>query len=609
MLKSIRYKLIILYFLLVLVAMLIIGIFITDQLEKYQLGGVRDNISHTANNIVRSMIKDKDIHSEEDVLRLRRDLNQSSISLAYQFYIIDAADYRILASTNGDLIGKDARDVLERSVILAVLSSQKAERDTDTEGEGSYKIKHMAFSFDDNKDDVIDYIIYGKASLDDIYKSLATSKTILFQATGIALFITIILGYLIAGSITVPINQLTVKAMKMAKGDFRQRVHVKSEDEIGQLGNMFNDLTEKLDSTLLEISSEKSKLNAIINHMEDALVAVDVSGRIIHHNPMFLRLLGMTQQDLQGEVYDNLIKKYSEELIFGEILSKTPENRESVIFENERKQILKASPAIFRDEYGRISGAVVVIQDITESQKLENMRKEFVANVSHELKTPITTIKSYSETLLNGAMEDAAMARHFVSVIEKEADRMSSLVKDLLQLSQMDYNNVQWDMQSVDIRALLKDCAQKLSMYIREKNQRIRIDENDEPAYVYGDRNKLEQVFINLISNAVKYTPNEGQISLSVKISGESVCAYITDSGIGIPPEDIKHIFDRFYRVDKGRSRAQGGTGLGLAIAKNIIEEHKGMIRVRSEIGKGSRFTVYLPLYTPRPNLPGFENM
>lgn len=580
--------------------MIIVGIFITDQLEKYQLNIVRDNINYTVHNIVKSMVKDKNLHNTDDIYRLREDLRQSaqsSISLGSQFYIIDPDTNRIIASTNGDWIDRDANDVLDRSVLLSLLSQTVAEADSQTEDGSQYRIKHMAFSFDDNKDGTAEYIIYGKATLDQIYRSLKTSTMIFIQATGIALFITIILGYLIAGSITTPINQLTVKALKMAKGDFRQRVTVKSQDEIGQLGNMFNYLTEKLDTTLLEMSSERSKLNAIINHMEDGVVAVDVAGRIVHHNPMFQALLGIEEGNLQGKVYDQIMSTYSKELIFGEILSKTmPETKESIIFENRRKQILKASPALFRDEYGRISGAILVIEDITESQQLENMRKEFVANVSHELKTPITTIKSYAETLLNGAMEDVAMADRFLQVIENEADRMSALVKDLLQLSQMDYSHVQWEMQSLDIDALLKDCVQKLSMYAKEKNQSIKMEQQTTGMNLRGDRGKLEQVFINLISNAIKYTPEYGNIHLSTKAVDKSVHIQVIDSGIGIPDQDIDHIFERFYRVDKGRSRAQGGTGLGLSIAKNIIERHEGSIRVQSQLGKGSCFTVILPV-------------
>lgn len=572
-----------------------------DQLEKYHLGIVRDNITYTAKNVIEPMMKDKNLHDDETLARLQDDLKQStqnSLALSYQFYIIDMSVSKIIASTDIAFVDKNAFQMLDRSVILAIRSKSTVESDITVNNEKtSYKIKHMAFLVDSKDKSGTDYIIYGKASLKNVYESLSASSMILIQATCIALLITVILGYLIAGSITVPINQLTLKAFKMAKGDFTQRVDIKSEDEIGQLGKVFNYLTAKLDMTLIEISSEKSKLNAIINHMEDAVVAVDVDGFIIHHNPMFIKLLDIPEQNLQGILYDFVIEPYSKELAFGEILTRgMPEIRESIVFETPNKQILKAYPALFRDEYGRISGAVVVIQDITESQKLENMRKEFVANVSHELKTPITTIKSYSETLLNGAMEESEMAYHFLQVIENEADRMSALVKDLLQLSQMDYNNVQWDMCRIETHSLLADCIQKMSIYLHNKKQLLQIKRSSEAIFIFGDRSKLEQVFINLISNAIKYTAEEGQIYISTEIVDNLVCIEIKDSGIGIPSEDLQHIFERFYRVDKGRSRAQGGTGLGLAIAKDIVSRHQGKIEVSSEVGKGSRFIVCLPV-------------
>ena len=271
-------------------------------------------------------------------------------------------------------------------------------------------------------------------------------------------------------------------------------------------------------------------------------------------------------------------------------------SNESIIFKNNKKRILKASPALFRDESGRISGAIVVFQDITESQRLEEMRKEFVANVSHELKTPITTIKSYSETLLCGALEDKEIARNFVQVIENEADRMASLVKDLLQLSHMDFEKVVWDMDHVDLKEIVSDSVKKLEVYFKEKNQSLVLDQSDDRVPIYADRGKIQQVVINLISNAIKYTPENGRIKISTQIVDKNAIFVVEDSGIGIPKEDINRIFERFYRVDKGRSRAQGGTGLGLSIARNIIKQHKGNIRVASELEKGSIFSVYFPV-------------
>ena len=595
MFKSIRYKLIILYFLLVFIAMLIVGVFITDQFEKYHLNIVKDNLTYTANNVVRTMIKDVDLIENKD--DIQENLIKSTISLGYEISIIEGDSYNIIASTNLDFVDKNAMDVLEKSVILSSLNNRVTEKDIQSDNAESYRIKHMAFSYKEDQSDNLDYIIYGRASLDSVYRTLSNSTVILLRATVIALLVTIVLGYLMAGSITVPINQLTMKALKMAKGDFRQRVTVKSDDEIGQLGSMFNYLTEKLDTTLLEISSEKSKLNAIIKHMEDGLVAIDGKGQIIHYNPSFLSMLNLREKDLTDKSYDKIIDDYSKDLEYGAILQKSISNSsENIIFENNKKRILKASPALFRDEAGRISGAIVVFQDITESQRLEDMRREFVANVSHELKTPITTIKSYSETLLCGALEDKELSKSFVEVIENEADRMSSLVKDLLQLSRMDYEKVVWEMHHLDLREIVTDSVRKLEVHFQNKNQRLNMQISDEAVPIYADRGKIQQVIINLLTNAIKYTPENGNIRISAQVVDKNAIFEVQDSGIGIPKEDIKRIFERFYRVDKGRSRAQGGTGLGLSIAHNIIKQHKGSIKVSSELEKGSIFTVYFPV-------------
>lgn len=595
MLKSIRYKLIILYFLLVFVAMLIVGVFITDQLEKYNLGIVRDNLTYTANNVVRTIVSDADL--TENRQEIQQNLINSTISLGYEISVIETQDYTIVASTNTDFLDRNSFDVLERSVILSSLSNKITEIDIQSDQDDQYKVKHMAFSYQNGDEMQSNYIIYGRASLDSVYRSLSTATGILVQATLIALLITIVLGYLVAGSITGPVNQLTVKALKMAKGDFRQRVNIKSDDEIGQLASMFNYLTEKLDSTLIEMSSEKSKLNAIISHMADGLVAIDGKGSIIHYNPSFLSMLSITDLDIAGKSYDNIIKKFSKDLEYGAIVSKDlPRNKQSITFTSGKKRIIKASPAFFRDESGKTSGAIVVFQDITESQRLDDMRREFVANVSHELKTPITTIKSYAETLLLGTLKDEKLSQEFVEVIENEADRMSALVKDLLQLSHMDYKKVVWDMKRVDLKAVMAECVKKLEIYINEKHQNVRIDAPSEDIMIYADKNKITQVFINLISNAVKYTNENGSIFINISLVDNYVKITIEDTGIGIPPEDITHIFDRFYRVDKGRSRAQGGTGLGLSIASDIIKEHFGKISVKSEPGKGTKFAVLLPV-------------
>jgi len=238
----------------------------------------------------------------------------------------------------------------------------------------------------------------------------------------------------------------------------------------------------------------------------------------------------------------------------------------------------------------------MILQDITKQQKLDDMRKEFVANVSHELRTPLTSVKSYSETLLDGAMEDPQICKEFLSVINSEADRMTRLVKDLLQLSKQDNRQMQYNMQEIDFVELVKNCAERIKLSAQEKSQVIETFVIGQVPPIMADRDRLEQLMINIIGNAIKYTPDEGKITIYIGIMYNQVYVKVVDTGIGIPEKDLERIFERFYRVDKARSRQMGGTGLGLSIAKEIVEAHGGTITAASEIDKGTEITVKLPV-------------
>jgi two-component system sensor histidine kinase VicK len=234
------------------------------------------------------------------------------------------------------------------------------------------------------------------------------------------------------------------------------------------------------------------------------------------------------------------------------------------------------------------------LQDVTKQQRLEEMRKEFVANVSHELRTPLTTIKSYAETLLDGAMDDSSVARQFISVINDEADRMTRLVNDLLELSRLDNKEIKWNKRPVRIDLLLREVISKMMMSARKKRLSVEC-EIEEKLEVFADRDKMEQVFQNVFSNAIKYTPEGGGIFVKAENIGNQVCISVKDTGIGIPKEDLPRIFERFYRVDKTRSRELGGTGLGLSIAREIVLAHDGEINILSEQGKGTEVIIKLP--------------
>lgn len=597
MFKSIRWKLISIHFVLVFVSMAIVGLFITNQLQQYNISSVQKSLTSASNNLVNESIR-----SDMSVVKQQYDLQQTlmntTLPAGYEISVIDMKTGTIVASTNENLLHRQSMDEMNIEVLLALSENPVATKTVMQQDQSSVRFEHIAFAYPKNSPDDEGYIIYGRASLEKTDEMLNHANIIFLNATLIVLLVTILLGYVLSTSITAPINDLKKKAIEISKGDFSQRATIHSNDEIGQLATSFNYLTERLHKTLMEISSEQDKLNAIIEHMEDGLIAIDQQGKIIHYNIVVEKLLDISMENKQ--YFDQIFLPMQNNLSLKQIVQQNSEMNEGMkpseftIEINSR--ILSVSSALFSDSSNTLTGYVVLFQDITEHERLDHMRKEFVANVSHELKTPITTIRTYSETLLDGALKDPAIAKKFMEVIVKESDRMTSLIRDLLQLSHIDFKKETWNFDYTDINTLVQDSIDKMELYYQTKHQTLVSNLLGQSRQIWVDKTKMEQVIINILSNAIKYTEENGKISLSLFVSEGILDIVIEDNGIGIPKEDVEHIFDRFYRVDKGRSRQQGGTGLGLSIAKHIVEEHGGSISVRSAFGKGTVFTISLPI-------------
>lgn len=591
--NSIRWKIVFIYFLLVFIAMTIIGVFILNQLEAYYMNSVRKDFTKVvADGILVSFNEYKNLN--EHIPEIQTNIENWGKSFQEEIFIIDK-DYKIIAVGSGNkaYIGESAISFLDEGLITRGLNGETDEKDG-VSGERDIPVKSMVFPIGE-KGSVIG-ALYLRADITSVYNALDSAKLIFLEAMLLALFVTVALGFLIARSITVPINDVTEKAEKMAQGDFSQEVLVKSNDEIGRLAEMFNLLREKLNFTLSEISNEKSKLETILKYMADGLIAVDLNGKIIHANSAAITMLDITDEDLNEKDFDSIISRYSTALTIQEIKtnSKTMEGKES--FEYGGSTFF-ARYARFNNENEENVGIIMIIQDITERQKLENMQKEFVANVSHELKTPLTTIKSYIETLLEGEIDDEETSTKFLRVVDEEADRMNRLVSDLLQLSRLDYNREKWNKRNNDIISIIKNVVSKIEFTAKIKKQEIYMDfKEDIKIRVHSDKDKIEQVILNILSNAIKYTDVGGEIHIEAFKDKKEAVIKISDNGIGIPEEEIKNVFERFYRVDKARSRAMGGTGLGLSIAKQITEEHKGRILLESHDGKGTTITIHLPL-------------
>ena len=412
----------------------------------------------------------------------------------------------------------------------------------------------------------------------------------------IALLITAILSFFITNSITAPINDLTEKAEKMAFGDFSQEIRGKSNDEIGRLADMFNILRRELDYNINEISNEKSKLETILKYMADGLIAVDLSGEIIHVNEAARTLLDLSDEEIGDLDFPAILRRLGKKDITDGIRHITSSETMNEVI-NYHSRILSVRYARFVADDDNDIGVIMLIQDITEGQKLEKMQTDFVANVSHELRTPLTTIRSYTETLLDGGVEDEETRNNFLTVIDDETERMARLVKELLQLSRLDNETEKMNMEELEVGNLLDDCVRKILLTAESKQQSVECPfRRQRPLYIFADRDKIQQVLLNILMNAIKYTQEGGKIRIDSFIRGDTVNISIADNGIGISEAEVSRIFERFYRVDKARSRSMGGTGLGLSIAKQITEVHDGKISVRSREGEGTTMTVTLPL-------------
>ncbi|MDF2654360.1 MAG: cell wall metabolism sensor histidine kinase WalK [Bacillota bacterium] len=593
--SSIRWKIVFIYFLLVFIATTIIGVFIMSQLEAYYKDSIRDNITRMVEEtMLRSSLQEYgDLASHQ--AEIQTNISSWSKGVQQEIFVVDNDFTIIAASNNENLILKSAVEFLNQDLIVSGLNGKIDEKDEIIKSpKKETPVKSLVFPI--GEEDSIKGVLYIREDMTSVYTTIDKSKLIFVQAMVIALLITVVLGFFIARSITVPINDVTEKAEKMAKGDFSQEVSVKSDDEIGRLAEMFNLLRQQLNLTLSEISNEKSKLETILKYMADGLIAVDLSGHIIHANPAAMAMLSITADDMVNRYYDDIIKGYNEGLMFDRLRENSKDGGATDVFFYGGSTFAVRYDR-FKDENSQDVGIIMILQDITERQKLENMQTDFVANVSHELKTPLTTIKSYTETLLSGQVDDKETETQFLNIIDAEADRMNRLVKELLQLSRLDYKQEKWNKKESNLISLLKSVVTKVEMTAKNKNQHMNcIFDDGQKIMAVIDRDGIEQVLLNVLSNAIKYTQEGGRIDIDALRLNKSAQIIITDNGIGIPEKELSRVFERFFRVDKARSRAMGGTGLGLAISKQIIEEHKGSIEMESKEGRGTKVTITLPL-------------
>ncbi|MBP7071935.1 MAG: HAMP domain-containing protein [Clostridia bacterium] len=584
MFRSIQWKLVIISFLLVWLAMSIVGVFITEAIKKEQINSMTDTIIARGYYLADNL-KDK-IGGASNIQEIVSNWFVGQGKQVRAVFVYENGGFTA-SQTNYE----GAVDDLDLLGLWIVEEAIDQAQEITWPVDNSKYLTSIAVPIISSNNDVAG-AIYISADLSGIEENIMSINKILTSATILALCITALLGNLLSRTFTGPIKEVTSKAERLAKGDFGQTIAVKSRDEVGQLTEMFNYLTVRLKSTLDEMSREKNKVEAILTNMTDGIIAVNAEGVVIHANPAAYKIFNIREEDLYNRNFDDAAQKLDLGITFNDILNDSDNNYNILSINN---LIIKISVVQIINEQNKAEGAMLVLQDVTEQEKLDKMRKEFVANVSHELRTPLTTIRSYTETLLDGALDNKEYTLNFLKVINSESERMTRLVKDLLQLSKLDYDKMEWNMKSLSILNILRDCVVKMEMAAKQKNQSLSFEAIGELCEINGDKDRIEQVIINIISNAIKYTPENGSIKVTAKRLKDSVEIRIADSGIGIPKDDLPRLFERFYRVDKARSRSMGGTGLGLSIAKNIVEAHKGSIRIESEYGKGSEVIINFP--------------
>lgn len=498
-------------------------------------------------------------------------------------------NYYVISTDNGMIVdsSSDSRGVfsMQTDNLITALSGKLGKEINPQSSYMDYAVPIRGDGFS--------YILYVRDTKEELTVITQHIFSIIIEALLLGVGISLVMGYFLSRTITTPIANLTKKAKRLAEGEFESKIDVKSEDEIGTLTETFNDMSSKLQAAMLQMSTEKNKVEAILLNMTDGVMAFATDGNAIHINPTARKMFGLAEDETVR--FDDFFMQYHADIRLGDMLY-----LEDIRFTERDIELphlsIKASFVVFEDEFYNTGGVLVVLHDVTKQQKLENSRREFVANVSHELRTPLTTIKSYAETLLDMA-DGTDVPATFINTILNETDRMTRLVKDLLVLSSLEQSD-QLKKTSFDMGVLLSDVVDTLSLVAKEQGHRLTLQTESRFDMFYGDRDRLEQLLYNIISNSIKYTPNGGKITVTAGQLYGSVYIRVKDNGIGIPEKDIGRLFERFYRVDKARSREKGGTGLGLAISKSIVDAHGGTISIKSRVNVGTEVTISLPMTT-----------
>lgn len=602
--RSIHFKIALVFVLLLLLAFQIVGAVFVQRLKSENLKAFKQRVELTPyvdNSLITSLSMADANKSDRQINSTLTGINNQNIS---DVQVVDIkGNIRGETSANGHaIVGQKTTD----SRIKRVLYSGRSFSET-TLNRADNKHYYISitplFSSGGNNNTLVG-AVYLRADLESVYDSIDGVTLIFATAAVVAIFIGVGLAILISRAITRPIDEMKKQTAKIADGNYSGHVHVYGDDELGELAQAVNNLSVRVEESREQSESERRRLDSVLTHMSDGVLATDRRGNITIINDMAAEFLNVDSVDQVKGLSILDVLDIREDYTLRDLL----ENQDTIYLDMSaqgRGQVLNAYFSLIQRESGFISGLVCVLHDITEQQKIDHDRKQFVSNVSHELRTPLTSLRSYIEALNDGAWKDPEVAPSFLKVTQDETDRMIRMINDLLSLSRMDSGTAKLELELVNLNELFTYILDRFDMMIknetgeghekRPKNYSIKREFTQRDLWVEIDPDKFIQVIDNIMNNAIKYSPDGGVITCRLVETHDHVLLSISDQGLGIPKKDLGRIFDRFFRVDKARSRAQGGTGLGLAISREVIEMHNGRIWVESLEGKGSTFYITLP--------------
>lgn len=595
--QSIYFKIPLLFLFILMIAFQFIGVFFINQLESQSVEDFKNQINVQGEFLTSNLapiLSNENLDNEEQVLRMNQALDTFAATNVTRIWVVNPNE--TIIATNQDInqsqIGTQANSNVTRNVLLTQNAYASEVRDPSVDNPHYLLITPIV---SEQQNQSLGVVII-EAGMADIYSLNNEIVEVFVTSAILAIAVSLVVSFFMSQGLTRPIENMRQQAIRISEGVYNYPAEVFGQDELGELAITINELADKVREAQESTESERQRLDGVLRHMRDGVISTDRRGNVVLVNDRALYLLNVRQDsslgrsildllDIRDDFYiDDLIRSDTEVTVTREIKNVTT--------------ILRAEFSVIRRETGFVTGLVCVLTDVTEQEKTDQERRDFVSNVSHELRTPLTSVKSYSEALLDGAWQDEAIAPQFLQVIQSESNRMMRMITNLLDLSKMDSDQIILNIEFIDLKRVVDHIVDRLEFTQKESDFKHTIIREYTPneVFVEIDQDRMIQVIDNLLNNAIKYSPDGGTITIKIVDSHDKVYISVSDEGLGISKADAEHLFERFYRVDKARSREQGGSGLGLAISKEVVEMHDGRIWVDSVEQQGSTFTIELPL-------------